>query len=320
MVYYRYKPVSQPSEITPKAVYLNRRRVVASLLSLPAAFALPPLKSAIAATVLPSIPNLAHTLEKRGYDSLTPKNKALSYNNFYELGSDKSEPAENAGLYQSSPWQISVEGEVHKPRIFDIDDLRALAPMEERVYRLRCVEAWSMVIPWIGFSFNHLIQAVQPTGNARYVEFVTFNPNDLFPDDANESLPWPYVEGLRLDEAMHPLTMLVFGMYGETLGNQNGAPVRFMIPWKYGFKSGKAPVKIRFTEKQPKTTWHTIQGREYGFYANVNPQVNHPRWSQASERTIGDSFLPKRRPTEMFNGYGEEVATLYSGMDLAKNF
>ena len=309
------------SQITPQAVYLNRRRLLAGALAAGATAALPPLPAARAdAAPLPAKANAAHTPQARGYAEITPKDKALGYNNFYELGTDKTDPAENADLYQAAPWQVAVEGECAKPRVYNIDDLRALAPMEERVYRLRCVEAWSMVIPWIGYSLSHVIKAAEPTGNAKYVEFITFNPEELFPDDANGSLPWPYIEGLRMDEAMHPLTLLVFGMYGEVLQNQNGAPLRVMIPWKYGFKSGKALVKIRLTERQPKTTWNAAQGREYGFYANVNPQVSHPRWSQASERAIGESFFPDRRPTAMFNGYGDEVASLYADMDLAKNF
>jgi len=310
------KPKIKPSEITPKSAYLNRRQILAAMFTAPAFSALP----AMATADLSFKANAKHTMENRGYVMHTPKDKALSYNNFYELGTGKHEPAENADRYQSSPWRIAVEGEVQKPREFDTDDLLALAPLEERFYRLRCVEAWSMVIPWIGFSLNHLIRAVQPTGNAKYIQFLTFNPEDLFPRKSNSSLPWPYSEGLRLDEAMHPLTMLVFGMYGEKLMNQNGAPVRMMIPWKYGFKSGKAIVKIVFTEKKPVTTWNILQPSEYGFYANVNPQVSHPRWSQATEKAIGDSFFPERRPTDMFNGFGEEVASLYSDMDLTKHF
>ena len=305
----------KPSDITPKSVYMNRRRVLAAMLAAPA------LSSVKAATKPLSFKgNPEHTLQARGYNALTPQSKAVGYNNFYELGTGKEQPAENSERYQSSPWKVSVEGEVQKPREFDTDDLIALAPLEERVYRLRCVEAWSMVIPWIGFSLNHLIQAVQPTGNAKYVQFLTFNPEELFPREANSSLPWPYSEGLRLDEAMHPLTMMVFGAYGEPLLNQNGAPMRMMMPWKYGFKSGKAIVKIVFTERQPVTTWNILQASEYGFYANVNPQVSHPRWSQATEKAIGDSFFPERRDTDMFNGYGEQVASLYSDMDLSVNY
>lgn len=303
----------RPSEITPQAAYLNRRRVLAALLAAPA-------MSSVRADALPFAVNTDHTLESRGYDKITPPKKGLRYNNFYELGTGKDEPSKNSDLYDSSPWRMAVEGEVLKPREFDTDDLLALAPLEERVYRLRCVEAWSMVIPWLGFSFRHLIDAVQPTGNAKYVQFLTFNPEELFPKDANRSLPWPYSEGLRMDEAAHPLTLLTFGMYGEKLLNQNGAPVRMIIPWKYGFKSGKALVKIRFTERQPVTTWNVLQPKEYGFYANVNPQVSHPRWSQASEKAISDSFIPKRRDTDMFNGYADEVAPLYAGMDLTAHY
>ena len=313
---YRFRPRTTPSQITPPEVY-HRRRALSALLALPAAAALPS-PPARAATALPAERPSAHTLEARGYEELTPRKKVLSYNNFYELGPRKEEPAENSDLYQPSPWQVSVEGEVHKPRVFGADDLLKLAPMEERVYRLRCVEAWSMVVPWIGYSFSHLADAVQPTGNARYVQFLTFHPDDLFPDDTNNSMPWPYSEGLRMDEAMHPLTLLTFGVYGEVLPTQNGAPIRMIIPWKYGFKSGKALVKIIFTEHQPPTSWNLLQPGEYGFYANVNPEVSHPRWSQASEKAIGSSLFTSRRRTDMFNGFGDEVASLYSGMDLRK--
>lgn len=312
---YRFRPRTSPSDITPPGIYRNRRRAVAALAAMPffSSFAAPPAQAAS----LSAAPHPAHTMAARGYEALTPRRKALTYNNFYELGTRKEDPEYNKALYKPEPWKVQVAGEVKKPRTFDIDDLRRLAPMEERIYRLRCVEAWSMVIPWIGYSLSHLVDAAQPTGNAKYINFLTFNPEELFPDEANDSLPWPYSEGLRMDEAMHPLTLLTFGMYGEVLPTQNGAPVRMVIPWKYGFKSGKALVRIVFTERRPATSWNDLQPGEYGFYANVNPEVPHPRWSQASEKAITASLWAERRPTEKFNGFGDEVASLYSGMDLS---
>jgi sulfoxide reductase catalytic subunit YedY len=254
-------------------------------------------------------------------DKPTDIKDVTTYNNFYEFGTDKSDPARRAGTLKPRPWQISIEGEVRQPKVYDIDALLKLAPLEERVYRLRCVEGWSMVIPWIGYSLSALIKQVQPTGNARYVEFVTLADPKQMPGLSYPVLSWPYVEGLRMDEAMHPLSLLTFGLYGEVLPNQNGAPVRMVVPWKYGFKSAKSIVKIRFVEKMPITSWHRAAPDEYGFYSNVNPEVDHPRWSQATERRIGDGgiFTPKRK-TLMFNGYGEQVASLYQGMDLRKFF
>ena len=295
-----------PSEITSREVYLNRRTVLAGMV---AASLVPNAQAALPqAQPWPgSIP-----------DEPTPKDRALSYNNFYELGPSKDGPSENADLYKSKPWEVVVDGEVGNPGTFGVEDLLGLASLEERVYRLRCVEAWSMVIPWLGFPFNALIDKVQPTSKAKYVAFETFNPEVLFPDDANRSLPWPYVEGLRIDEASHDLTLLTFGMYGEELLNQSGAPVRIVVPWKYGYKSIKALVKITFTENQPPTSWNRSQPSEYGFFSNVNPEVNHPRWSQARERAIGSGFFPKKKDTLMFNGY-DEVASLYDGMDLEVN-
>jgi len=253
-------------------------------------------------------------------DKATSYKDASTYNNFYEFGTDKSDPAENAGSLKTRPWTIAIEGEVKKPQTLDIDSLMKLAPLEERIYRLRCVEGWSMVIPWIGYSLSTLIRKVEPTANARYVEFTTLADNRQMPGLRAPVLEWPYVEGLRLDEAMHPLALLSFGMYGQVLPNQSGAPVRMVLPWKYGFKSAKSIVKIRFLKDQPRTAWNIAAAREYGFYSNVNPDVDHPRWSQASERRIGeDGFFTKKRKTLMFNGYNE-VAALYSGMDLKKYF
>ncbi|MGP1614402.1 MAG: protein-methionine-sulfoxide reductase catalytic subunit MsrP [Pollutimonas bauzanensis] len=253
-------------------------------------------------------------------DKQTSEKDVSSYNNFYEFGTGKTDPLEYAAKMQTSPWTVSVEGEAAKPRSFDIDDLRKLAGLEERIYRLRCVEAWSMVIPWTGYSLAALLKQVEPTSKAKYVEFVTVVQPGNMPGLGDRIIDWPYVEGLRIDEAMHPLTMLVFGVYGKTLPNQNGAPVRVAVPWKYGFKSGKSLVKIRLVEKMPVTSWVKIAPREYGFYANVNPGVPHPRWSQATERRIGDGFFAPRVDTLMFNGYADQVASLYAGMDLGKNY
>ncbi|HEX4949548.1 MAG TPA: protein-methionine-sulfoxide reductase catalytic subunit MsrP [Blastocatellia bacterium] len=240
-----------------------------------------------------------------------------TYNNFYEFGTDKSDPAANAHTLITRPWTVAVEGEVMKPKTFDIDELLKIAPLEERIYRFRCVEAWSMVIPWIGFPLAELLKRVEPTSKAKFVQFTTLLDPKQMPGQRRGSLEWPYVEGLRMDEALHPLTILAVGLYGQVLPNQNGAPIRLVVPWKYGFKSIKSVVKISFVETQPNTTWNMMDASEYGFYSNVNPEVNHPRWSQASERRIGEF---KRRPTLMFNGYADQVATLYSGMDLRKEY
>jgi sulfoxide reductase catalytic subunit YedY len=239
-----------------------------------------------------------------------------TYNNYYEFGTDKSEPAQKAHTLKTSPWTVTVEGHVAKPRPFDMDTILKLAPLEERIYRFRCVEGWSMVVPWIGFPLNELIKSVEPTSKAKYVAFETLFDGKQMPAARWAGIPFPYREGLRLDEAMHPLTLLSVGLYGEVLPNQNGAPVRLVVPWKYGFKSIKSIVKIRFVEKEPSTTWRDANAREYGFYSNVNPQVDHPRWSQATERRLGE-FL--RRKTAMFNGY-DQVAGLYSGLDLRKYY
>jgi methionine sulfoxide reductase catalytic subunit len=256
----------------------------------------------------------AMTMEKASsYEDVT------TYNNFYEFGTDKADPARHAHRLKTRPWTVAVEGEIRRPRTFDIDELLKLAPQEERVYRLRCVEGWSMVVPWIGYSLSELIKRVEPTGNAKFVEFVTLSDPKTMPGIGSPVLEWPYVEGLRMDEAMHPLTLLTFGLYGEILPNQNGAPLRLNVPWKYGFKSGKSLVKIRFVEKQPRTSWNTAAAQEYGFYSNVNPNVDHPRWSQATERRIGeDGLFRKKRATLMFNGYEAQVGTLYAGMDLTR--
>jgi sulfoxide reductase catalytic subunit YedY len=311
-----------PSEITPQAVYLRRRQLMQGLAAGAVGLTLP--GPAAAQTARPgklaALPGArsavlgAATMEKP-----TPYQDASTYNNFYEFGTDKSDPARTAGTLKTRPWTVAVEGEVKKPGTFDLDALLKLAPMEERIYRLRCVEGWSMVIPWVGWSLAELIKRVEPTGNAKFVQFVTLADKAQMPGLSSGVLDWPYVEGLRMDEALHPLTLLAFGMYGEVLPNQNGAPLRLVVPWKYGFKSGKSLVKIRFVEKQPKTSWEAAAREEYGFYSNVNPKVDHPRWSQATERRIGeDGLFAKKRPTLMFNGYEPQVGQMYAGMDLKK--
>ncbi len=246
----------------------------------------------------------------------TPYNDVTHYNNFYEFGTDKSDPAKNAQNFRTSPWSVSVEGEIKKPRKFSMDEILKIAPLEERIYRHRCVEAWSIVVPWIGFPFSALAKLVEPTEKAQFVAFESYFDAQQMPQAKYSGLDYPYVEGLRLDEAMNPLTLLGVGMYGETLPNQDGAPVRMVIPWKYGYKSIKSIVKIRFVAKQPPATWNRLAPQEYGFYSNVNPSVDHPRWSQAKERRLGEIL---KRNTLMFNGYGDQVASLYSGMDLNKN-
>ncbi|HLL09978.1 MAG TPA: protein-methionine-sulfoxide reductase catalytic subunit MsrP [Rubrivivax sp.] len=318
------------SEITPQGVYLRRRQLVQGLAAGAAVAGLPWHAGAQAQDAPGSQvarPNklaaLAGTRSTAAgavvMDKPTAYTDITSYNNFYEFGTDKSDPARHAGSLKPRPWTVTVEGEVKKPTTFDLDSLLKLAPMEDRIYRLRCVEGWSMVVPWVGYSLSELIKRVEPTGNAKYVQFVTLADKAQMPGLRSGVLEWPYVEGLRIDEAMHPLALLTFGLYGELLPNQNGAPVRMVLPWKYGFKSGKSIVKIRFVEKQPKTSWEVSAPSEYGFYSNVNPKVDHPRWSQATERRIGDDGLfAKRRATLMFNGYESQVGQLYAGMDLKK--
>jgi sulfoxide reductase catalytic subunit YedY len=313
------------SEITPRELFLNRRQFIAA-----AGTAAIAAGAAVAAYDLFGAPEKARAGEKlpnvkKGPAAYATSEKAnsfkdiTSYNNFYELGVDKGDPVENAKYLTTRPWTVAIEGEVKKPKTLAIEDIIKLAPLEERIYRLRCVEAWSMVIPWVGFPLRALINQAEPTNNAKFVQFVTlFDPKRLpgqKPGIFGSVLDWPYVEGLRMDEAMHPLTILSFGLYGEVLPAQNGAPLRLVVPWKYGFKSIKSIVKLRFVEQQPPTAWNKMQPQEYGFYSNVNPEVDHPRWSQATERRIGE-FL--RRKTLLFNGYGEHVASLYTGMDLKK--
>jgi methionine sulfoxide reductase catalytic subunit len=316
------------AEITPRAVYEERRRLLRLMAAGAAGAGLSAWagREAMAQVARPNklaaLPGArtsvsgAMTMEK-----LTTYQDATSYNNFYEFGTDKSDPARNAHTLKTRPWTVAIEGEVKKPKTYDIEELLKLAPMEERIYRLRCVEGWSMVVPWVGYSLSELIKRVEPTGNAKYVEFVTLADAKTMPYVGSRVLEWPYVEGLRMDEAMNPLALLTFGLYGEVLPNQNGAPVRAIVPWKYGFKSGKSIVKIRFVEKEPRTSWAKANPGEYGFYSNVNPKVDHPRWSQATERRIGeDGLFQKKRPTLMFNGYEAQVGQMYAGMDLAKYF
>ncbi|MCY4325907.1 MAG: protein-methionine-sulfoxide reductase catalytic subunit MsrP [Betaproteobacteria bacterium] len=302
----------KPSEITSRQAYCSRREIIAGMAGLVAA------PFAQGATTSPA-PLAGAPWPGSLADEHTPKRKAITYNNFYELGNKKEEPAENKHFYDSKPWKVKIGGLVEKPGEYDVDELIGWGDMQERVYRLRCVEAWSMVIPWFGFPLNSLIDRVQPSGDAKYVAFQTFHPLKLFPDEINTSLPWPYVEGLRMDEARHDLTLLTFGMYGEELLNQNGAPLRIIVPWKYGYKSIKALVAIDFVAEQPPTSWNKQAPHEYGFYSNVNPERDHPRWSQKEERAIGSGFFADKRTTDMFNGYEEEVASLYQGMDLIEN-
>ncbi len=314
------------SEITPRAIYEDRRTLLKTLAAGATGAALAGWagRQALAAEpkALARLPGArssvagAVTMEKA-----TSRQDATTYNNYYEFGTEKSDPAQYAGTLKPRPWSVAIEGEVKKPGTIDVDALMKTAPMEDRIYRLRCVEGWSMVIPWVGFSLAELIRKVEPTGNAKYVQFVTLADPSQMPGLRSGVLDWPYVEGLRMDEAMHPLTLLTFGVYGEVLPNQNGAPVRVVVPWKYGFKSGKSIVKIRFVDKQPKTSWETAGPSEYGFYSNVNPTVDHPRWSQATERRIGeDGLFQKKRATLMFNGYEPQVGQMYTGMDLKKFF
>ena len=309
------------SDVTPERLYLSRRELMAGAAALAIvgcdastdATAAAPTGAPLKATTNPAY---------RVADPLTKVEAATTYNNFYEFGTNKDDPARLAGALKPRPWHVQVDGLCAKPRTFDIEEILKLAPLEERIYVLRCVEAWSMVIPWIGYPLAALLKQVEPRPGAKYVEFTTLKDPEQFPAQKPSflgfgSLDWPYSEGLRLDEALHPLTLLTVGMYGQVLPNQNGAPVRIVVPWKYGFKSAKSIVRIRLTDAEPKTAWNKAAPQEYGFYSNVNPSVDHPRWSQATERRIGEF---RRRPTLMFNGYAEQVASLYAGMDLKKNY
>ncbi|KQW87991.1 sulfoxide reductase catalytic subunit YedY [Massilia sp. Root418] len=310
------------SEITPREVFESRRSFIKQLaVGSIAGGAL--LEMASREAFAQGVPGKLGAKLNPAYSALdkqTAFKDATTYNNFYEFGTGKDDPAHNAHTLKPRPWTVSIEGEIKKPLTLDLDQLLKLAPLEERVYRLRCVEGWSMVIPWVGYSLSELIKKVEPTGNAKYVEFISLADKGQMPGVGSRVLTWPYREGLRMDEAMHPLALLTLGMYGDVLPNQNGAPVRIVTPWKYGFKSAKSIVKIRFVKDQPRTAWNDAAPSEYGFYSNVNPEVDHPRWSQASERRIGeDGFLVRKRKTLMFNGYND-VAPLYAGMDLKKFF
>ena len=311
----RPSPDIRSSEITPKSLYLRRREFLqaASGAAVAAAAALGRPVSAQTGQKLPDVRKspLSTTEPLNDYEDVT------SYNNFYEFGTDKGDPARNSRRFQARPWKLAVEGHVAKPASYDVDEFIKPYALEERIYRLRCVEAWSMVIPWVGIPFAEVIKRVEPTSQAKFVEFVTLHDPGRMPGQRDPVLRWPYVEGLRMDEAMHPLTILAVGLYGEVLPNQNGAPIRLVVPWKYGFKSIKSIVKLRFVDYQPRNSWQVQTPHEYGFYANVNPEVSHPRWSQARERRIGEFF---RRKTLMFNGYADQVAHLYAGMDLRKHF
>lgn len=306
------------ADVTPKDAYTNRRKFLRDMgIAGVTAFAgerilslATPNLTAYATSKLNFVKGQFNTDEKQ-----TPINDVTHYNNFYEFGTDKSDPAKNAQNFRTSPWTVSVEGEVKSPRKFSMDELLALAPLEERIYRHRCVERWSIVVPWIGYSLSAILKKFEPTPKAKYIAFQSYYDRDQMPQAKYTGLDYPYVEGLRMDEAMHPLTLLCFGMYGETLPNQDGAPVRIVVPWKYGYKSIKSIVKIKFQEHEPPTTWNLLAPNEYGFYSNVNPGVDHPRWSQSTEHRLGEIFP---RKTLMFNGYNDLVASMYTGMDLKK--
>lgn len=307
----------KPSEITKPELYFSRRRF---------------LRDASGAMLIATVPGLAwhspvsaaanwNVTRNTAYavdDELTPKEDVTSYNNFYEFGTGKSDPKANSKDFEPLPWSVSVSGHCDKPGTYHYEDLVSPHQLEERIYRFRCVEAWSMVVPWVGIPLADMLKRFQPNSRAKYVAFETLHDPERMPGQKRSTLEWPYVEGLRIDEAMHPLTLMTVGVFGEPLPNQNGAPLRLIVPWKYGFKSIKSIVSIKFTETEPPTSWNKAIPHEYGFYSNVNPTVDHPRWSQRKERRIGDSFFSPKIPTLMFNGYEEEVASLYSGMDLRK--
>jgi sulfoxide reductase catalytic subunit YedY len=309
------------SDISSESVYLDRRRFIQNSAVLAAGLVLPNILNATGLKELqysqPRLPGY------RTLESLTPYEDVKRYNNFYEFGTDKTDPARYAEAFQVDPWSVRIEGEVARPGDYHLEDLLSWVDLEERIYRLRCVEAWSMVIPWVGFSLAGLLKKLEPTSKAKYVAFETVYRPDEMPGQRSRTsaIDWPYVEGLRIDEAMHPLTIMAVGLYGKSIPKQNGAPIRLVVPWKYGFKSIKSIVKIRLMENQPSTTWQGLAPEEYGFYANVNPAVSHPRWSQKTERRLPSSlFKPNRVETQLFNGYAEQVADLYKGMDLRVNY
>ncbi len=311
-MFVRHAPDLKYSQVTPQKDYLNRRQLMAGAAAV-TAFG-PTMAQAAKLNAAPSAFSADETQ--------TPYKDVTTYNNFYEFGTDKGDPALNAGSLTTSPWSVKIDGMVDKPGDYALEDLYSENALEERIYRLRCVEAWSMVIPWIGVELSTIINKAGAQSGAKYVAFETLVRPEEMPGQSGlfQPLDWPYVEGLRMDEAMHPLTIMALGLYGETLPNQNGAPFRLVVPWKYGFKSIKSVVRITLTDKEPPTTWNISNPREYGFYSNVNPEVSHPRWSQASERVIGGGILSGRKDTLMFNGYGDQVASLYAGMDLKENY
>lgn len=307
----------KPSEITPEAVFMDRRKVLKSAVAaglVPGALA--------QAAQIPTDGEFANVREWPGSVSEEPNSweDITSYNNYYEFGTGKEDPARNAHTLVTDPWSVEVTGEADNTGTFTLEDILGPHTLEDRIYRFRCVEAWSMIVPWVGFSFSELLRRFAPNSNAKYVQMFTLNDSDQMPGVRRRTLDWPYREGLTIAEAMHPLTLLTVGVYGRVLPNQNGAPLRLIVPWKYGFKSIKSIVRIHFTDRQPRTSWNMSQPREYGFYSNVNPNVDHPRWSQASERRLGSSLFSSRVPTQMFNGYAEEVAELYRDLDLVRNF
>ncbi len=311
----RWRPDLTERDATPEALYLRRREFLA--LGAASAVGLLAAGRARAGEPTGAALQVAGKVEQAGGESPTSWDAITTYNNYYELGTDKPDPARNAGTLRPRPWSVAIEGEVKRPQVLDVDALVGSYALEERIYRMRCVEAWSMVIPWVGFPLAELVKRVEPTSRAKYVAFQTLNDPAQLPGQRRPVLRWPYLEGLRIDEAAHPLALLAVGLYGRVLPNQNGAPLRLVVPWKYGFKGAKSIVRIRFQEERPETTWHLSAPDEYGFYANVNPDVDHPRWSQARERRIGEFF---RRKTLPFNGYGAEVASLYAGLDLRQNY
>jgi len=319
------KPPDIPSSaITSKDRYLNRRRFLrgaaaTGAAALGAARLADMISPRIRAQAGAKLDTVKSPLSTTG-EQLTSLEDITHYNNFYEFGVDKADPAKNAGGLPTRPWTVKVDGKVKKPLTFDIDALLKLRPLEDRVYRHRCVEAWSMVIPWVGYSLSEFIKQCEPLSTAKYVQFLSYYNGKVEKWASQSTIFWPYSEGLRMDEAMNPLALLTFGLYGEVLPNQDGAPIRIVVPWKYGFKSAKSIVAVRFLDKMPQTTWNDQNANEYGFYSNVNPNVDHPRWSQKTERRIGQPFYAQRRTTLMFNGYGEQVASLYAGMDLKKNY
>ena len=302
MIKYRY------SEITPEQIYNKRRKFIKSV------------GLGLGTMTLGAIPLMNNAYSLENISELTSYENITSYNNYYEFGTGKKDPYKSSQDFKTKPWSIAIEGEIDRPITLSVDEILSLYPSEERIYRLRCVEGWSMVIPWMGFSLNKLLNKVSIKNGAKFVEFESVYDPEQMKGQRYPALNWPYREGLRIDEAMHPLTTVVTGLYGKALPNQNGAPLRIFVPWKYGFKSAKAIVKIKLVKEMPTSSWMKASPREYGFYSNVNPDVNHPRWSQASERIIGGSLLSPRVETQMFNGYGDDVANLYSGMDLIKNF